>query len=616
MARGAVMPAPQPLLIDAAGHACVAWWHAPASAADARLAPVLPRGWLPAGALPLAVVLANSWGEEDMSGYDGQRALATALAEGGLGTLRFEWPDTGDSSAATGTTSLADALAAFHAAAAQALALSGCDRLAFAGLRLGALLAAHAAAARGDVGALVGLLPVAGGLAFVQAQRLLGAGRVAHAPQPAPGASFDAADLPVQLGGFALSVRHLEALSALKWPASAAPALQDALLLGPPGAPGCAAADALVQMGARVREWAHEDLSGARAIEHRSGLAPVAIAEIVRWLQERAGDATGARAAPSVATAGLEAATGTVLALSAAGARAWMALSVHGVAVRERVVHVGTPGETSPPSLVGVLAERDLAAPADSARGPRRALVLLSSARERRVGPHRLWVHWARQRAALGDVVLRIDIAGIGDSARHARGGAVGVPEQDDPRAVEDLARVLAWLRREHGVGACTVMGIGSGAYPAWRGALQGLDIQHVVALNPLRFHPTTDPALDPAGLAARARRAVRPRLRDIARLMRWPLKDDLAADLVRISGRGVALDFVFSRDAPGLARLREDAGLRGMRLVRDGRVNVCVVAPADPTFAGTAGRAALYASLDSLLPSGISAAAEPSPLP
>jgi hypothetical protein len=36
---------------------------------------------------------------------------------------------------------------------------SGCERLAFVGLRLGALLAAHAAVARTDVGAFVALLP-------------------------------------------------------------------------------------------------------------------------------------------------------------------------------------------------------------------------------------------------------------------------------------------------------------------------------------------------------------------------------------------------------------------------------------------------------------------------
>ena len=115
------MPAPaaRPLLLGAAGHACVAWWHAPARR-DASL----------------AVVPANSWGEEDLAAYDGPRALAGRLAEAGLGALRFEWPDTGDSSAPTGATGVAEALAAFAAAADAARALSGCARPAFADVRV------------------------------------------------------------------------------------------------------------------------------------------------------------------------------------------------------------------------------------------------------------------------------------------------------------------------------------------------------------------------------------------------------------------------------------------------------------------------------------------------
>ena len=158
------------MLIEAAGQTCLAWWHAPAAIA--------------APALPLAVVLASSWGAEELADYDVQRELAIALADGGLGALRFEWPDTGDSSAATGSTTIADALAAFDAAAGRALALSGQERLAFVGLRLGALLAAHAAAARVDVDALVALRPVAGGRSFVGGQAVIGAGRMS----PRPGA--------------------------------------------------------------------------------------------------------------------------------------------------------------------------------------------------------------------------------------------------------------------------------------------------------------------------------------------------------------------------------------------------------------------------------------------
>ena len=664
MSRSAATPAPQPLLIDAAGHTCVAWWHAPAPAVDVSVAPALPRGWLPAGALSMAVVLASSWGEEDMSGYDGQRALAIALAEGGLGTLRFEWPDTGDSSAATGSTSTADALAAFDAAATLALALSGCERLAFVGLRLGALLAAHAAAARSDVDALVALLPVASGRAFVREQRLLGAGIPAPVHAPAPGRAFDPAELPMLLGGFAQPVRRLEALSALKWPADVESPVREALLLWPPGAAVRSVAAALAQSGMGVREWAHEDLAGALAVAHQARLAPAAIAEIVCWLQQRAGDAAPRREAAAIdehavaafdeddalSTAHLEAATVAVLALSAAGARTWMRLRAGGVAVRERVVRIGDVRDREPPMLAGVLSERDPGGPLGAARPGRRGVVLLSSGRERRIGPHRLWVPWARERAAQGEVVLRLDVAGIGDSLRHASPDPQRRPEQYDARCVDDIARAVAWLRREHGVGEVTVMGLCSGAYHAWQAALAGADVQQVVAINPLVFHWTPQASLAPTAnafgqiriagdavrslrdpsrwwklasgranwrvivgaLAARSRHALRLRARDVARSLGWPLADDLAAELAQASARGVSLNFVFSSRDPGLALLREEAGRRGMRLARDSRVKVWVIEHADHTFGGTAGRAALYARLDTLVQSAPSMPSSP----
>ncbi len=601
-------PAPQPLLIGAAGHTCVAWWHAPGAAADGRAVPALPRGWLANGPLPLAVVLASSWGEEDMAGYDSQRALAIELAEGGLGTLRFEWPDTGDSSAATGTTSVADALAAFDAAATQALALSGCRRLAFAGLRLGALLAARAAHVRDDVDALVGLMPVASGQAFTRAQRELAAGVPAPTPAPGPGASFDPAELPVSLGGFAQSVRGLEALAALRWPSTRFPSLHEALLVGAPDA----VAQSLAQAGVRVTGQAPEELSHAQ----QARLAHAAVAGIVRWLQDRAGNASEARTAPAsgaagtghvvlahagagAATAQLEAATGTVLALAAAGARTWMRLQSDGVAVRERIVRIGDARDREPPLLVGVLSEPDLPMGGLVGRPPRHGILLLSAGGERRIGPHRLWVAWARQRAAQGDVVLRLDLAGIGDSAAHAQPDPERRPAHYDARATSDIARALAWLRREHGVDRVALIGLQSGAYQAWQAALAGHDVQQVVAINvpTLRWRPGTVPA------RTGARSIGRMLARRVRSVLRWPLAGETAADLARVGDRGVALDFVFSRREPGLALLRRQTGRRGLRLARDTAVNVYEIDQADPTFAGTAARAALYARLDSLLP-------------
>jgi len=579
----AAAAAPQPVLIAAAGHTCLAWWHAPVAGL--------------ASALPLAVVLASSWGEEDMAAYDDQRALAIALADAGLGTLRFEWPDTGDSSAATGATSVSDSLAAFDAAARHALALSGRERLAFVGLRLGALLAAHAAAARLDVDALVALMPVSGGCAFIREQA--GANAVPTAPAALlPGARFDPAELPVSLGGFALSVRRLEALSALRWPMAATTTVLEALLLWPPGAASRTAADALARMGMQVHEWAQDDPSGR-----------LAVAEIVGWLRERAVDDTVTRGVPAiedfgVADAGnaranarlsaarLEAATAAVLELAAAEAPIWMRLRQGDAAVRERVVRIGGVRETL---LAGVLGECEHANVAAGRPAPRHGLVLLSSGGDRRVGPHRLWVPWARRRAALGDVVLRLDTAGVGDSAPG---------ERND---VRDVARALAWLRREQGVGACTVAGVGTGATSAWRAALDGVGVQKIIAIDPIhlsgRAHQSMLPDADtPRALAARARHALHRRARGLARLLRWHREDDLATEWLRASARGVSLNLVFSSRERGDSLLRGEVGRAAVRLVRDSRVTVCAVTDASPGLADLSGRDALYDQLDALV--------------
>lgn len=547
------------MLVEAAGPVCLAWWHAPAAVA--------------APALPLAVVLAGSWGEEDLAAYDGQRALAEALAHGGLGTLRFEWPDTGDSSAPTGSTTIADALAAFDAAAERALALSGQERLAFVGLRLGALLAAHAAAARLDVDALVALRPVAGGHAFVRDQAVIGAGRLS----PRPGALIDPAQLPVSLGGFVLPVRRLEALSALRWPTAATTCVLEALLVQPMEDAGRTASDALARMGMRVCEQAHAQPCG-----------PAAIGEIVRWLRERAADATVLRGVPviegfgvadpantrtnaALADARLDAATTAVLALAGAEAPAWMRLREHGVALRERVVRLDDAGQ---PALVGVLGEPDHG----GALSPH-GVVLLSCGRARRVGPHRLWVVWARHRAALGDVVLRLDLAGAGDSAAGGQG------EDGDAQAAGDLARAVAFLRREHGVAACTVVGIGAGATHAWRATLEGLPVERVVAIDPTRLRRA-------APAAARASRA----LRACLGLLR-ARGDALVAELARGAARGVSLNLVLSQ-----GRASPLVGRRDRRLLWSAGVTVCPIAPAHPGFAGVTDQGLLAVRLDALL--------------
>jgi len=552
-------PPPQPLMVEAAGHTCVAWWHVPA----------------PGCAQPLAVVLASSWGDEELAGYDAQRLLAVALAASGLGTLRFEWPDVGDSSARTGVTTIADALAAFDAAARRALALSGCERLAFVGRRLGALLAAHAALARQDVDALVAIDPVASGAAFVREQPR--PSRARPAPAIMPGAVVDPAELPVVLGGFTLPARQLEALAALRWPAAATTSVLEALLVLPPRPGSRAPADALARMGVQVHEAVLGEASGG---------------EVVDWLRKRAADASVLQGVDAIdgfgvadagnpvvharlAAARLEAATTAVLSLAMADAPVWMRLRERGVALRERVVRIDdAPG----PVIAGVVSERDPAGAGEPAPAARHAIVLLSPEGQRRVGPHRLWVPWARHRAALGDVVLRLDAAGDGDSAPAGSSSSAS--------GAGAVARAVAWLRRELGVVACTVVSVGSGAQHAWCALDDGADIQRVVAIDP-PFPRRTAPRT-----GADARHALRAWARAAAQRLQRPFE----AELARAAQRDVAVDLVLTGD------LRSAAGRRARTLLRDGRMIASHLPHAQPGFAAPTDRDALYARLDVLL--------------
>jgi hypothetical protein len=417
---------------------------------------------------------------------------------------------------------------------------------------------------------------------------------VARAASAAPGVLVDPAELPVAVGGFALSARRVEALSALRWPAAATTAVLEALVLRSPKSPGRVAADAFARLGMRVREQACEAPAGATGI-----------AEAVRWLRERAADATVMRGVRAVegfgiadpgngqvharlAAARLEVATAAVLALAMADAPAWMRLQEQGVAVRERVIRIGDGDE---PTLVGVLSERDPVDAPHAHRPPRHGILLLSSDGQRRVGPQRLWVPWARRRAACGDLVLRLDIGGTGDSTAPASTRDVPL----DERVLDDVARALAWLRREAGAGACTIVGIGAGARQAWRAALADAGARQAIAIEPAW---RADPVV-PAAAMSRAHRALRGCARAVARLTRGTVDHDLLRALGGGDARGVRVDLVL---AGREARERPRTGRRWERLLREGRLAVCRVAQAHPGFTSPSDREALYARLDALV--------------
>lgn len=583
----AAPPMPQPLYLAGRHGPLFAWFHAPAVA----------------GPAPLAVLICAPLGHEDLATHRSLRRLAIRLAEAGLPVLRYDHPGSGDSGDVDDPDTWLPAVeAAVHEAADALRRLGGAARLVLLGLRMGALLAARAAAGRDDVEALVGLLPVASGRAWLRECRLLDGRSIATAvvrADPAEG---------VDLGGLALGPGPAQALAALEWPPGEAAGAAAVLLVERDDLPG-RLADALGRGGQAVEVLRLPSLDRVIAVAHLSHTPDALFDEVTAWVARRLpprGPAAAPVSPPSVGTP-----------------------SVRLGGVTESLVHLRRS-----PALVAVLsaslAERD-AAPA------RRGVVLLSSGAERRVGPNRLWVPFARARAARGDVVLRLDMGGIGDSDARTTGHD---GEVYDRSCVDDVAEAVAWLRREHGVGPCLVAGVCSGGYHAWRAALGTVDCTAVVAINPLVFHWREGMSLDPSAhafgrvavasgamrslrdpkrwlkllrgqanlgviasaLTGRARDALTRQRRRLGRGIGRPRPDDLAADLRQAVHRGVRPCFVFADHEPGLHLLAEEGGTVFRQLQRRGQVEVHHLPGADHTLSHLAARRALWQRLDELI--------------
>ncbi len=599
------------------------WFHA----ADAAPSPGTP---------PLAVLLCAPLGHEDLATHRGLRRLASTLAAAGLPTLRFDHAGCGDS-ADPDVLSAAEAdpaarwLQSIQVAADTLLARSGATKLALVGVRIGALLAAHAALSRDDVAALVALLPVASGRAWLRECRLL----ADQERRAAGSASAPPADVNIDtdIGGLVLDAAAAAGVSALGWPAAGAPrpAAQSLVIERNDMAPG-PAVQALRSLGSDVTGEALADLDRVTAVAHSAHLPQAVIDRIAGWLAMRAA---------ALADVALRSSR-SVCVSTAASAQ----VAVGAARVDECAVCIGTL-----PRLAGVLTSPSGAAPT-AAGTPRRGLLLLSSGAERRIGPNRLWVAFARRRAAAGDVVLRLDLAGIGDSddrpqpALHVEGASTVY----DPRCVDDIGSALEWMRHQHGVQRCDVIGVCSGAHHAWRAALQGVELSTVVAINPLLFHWRPGMSLDPAAhafgqlaISADAARAVRDPARWLKllrgqvhvrvivaallarcraapwrvarsglRVLGVPLRDDLASELRSVARRGVDLHFVFAHGEPGLCLLRQEAAASLTRLQQQGRVCLSQVDAADHSFTQQHAREALYDTLHRALDAAALQAQEP----
>lgn len=527
------------------------------------------------------LVIVPPFGYEAVCAHRSLRHLAGAAAAAGIAALRFDLDGTGDSAGGDRDPGRVRAwLDSVRDAAIELRRLTGADRIWLAGVRLGAMLAALAAREIGAAG-LIAIAPVVSGKALLRELRAL---------QMALGLSEPPTDVALPEGGqealgFTITDETRAELGAIDLTKQTAPPAPHVLVLDREDLPS---ADKWI---ARLREQG-VDAEAQRVpgyVEmvldpHRAVVPGAIVAATTAWLR--------ARLEPQ--------ADGTVVASGEPRTEARIG------EVIERPVFVDR-------HLFGVLA-----APANDRATSGRGVLLLNAGAVHRVGPNRLYVAMARQWAAAGDHVLRLDVSGIGDSPARP-GEAENVVY--GARALEDVAAAIAWMRRRPGVREVRAVGLCSGAYHAFKAAVAGEPVDGVVVINPLTFFWTPDqpldfPAFRVAGeaerygkaafdrgkwkkllrgkvnvrnvaqtLARHAASRIVNRARDVSRRVGLPWKDDLGAELETVAERGVDLQFVFAGDDPGLQLLRIQGGSVVPRLRERGALVIRRIERADHTF-------------------------------
>lgn len=399
-------------------------------------------GWLhlPAGGRARGgVVLCPTLGIEALTAHAAYRAIAVQLAAAGVAVLRFDYRGTGDSAGMLAADGSVEGFLDDVAIARAHLERCGVGPVALAGLRLGATLAA-VAAARQRPAALALWDPYSRGRAFVREQQALKAFSLGEAPEPGgDGVELASLHLPGRLAA------ELGRLSLAE------------LRLG--------AADCLVLRRARHGEDAvlERFVEGA-TVEHRSvrgqeqfldvgpgsSILPEATMDgLARWLADRFAGEPGR----PVGVLGRDA----------------VRLATPDGPVAERAVVFGEH------RAFGIVTE-PVAGPA---AGP--AVVLASIGTLPHVGPGRLWVELARSLAASGRRVLRFDVGGIGDSPTHdGRTPRVAYPVDGVDDVLEAAAVASPGDPRD-----VVLVGICSGAFHSLRAAL-ALQPAGVVLVNPI----------------------------------------------------------------------------------------------------------------------------------
>lgn len=563
----------EPLYFRAADRQLFGWLHRAGGGAAASAA--------------MGVVICKPFGYEATCAHRSLGAFAQAAAAAGFPTLRFDYCGTGDSA---DVDPRADQLALWTedvlAAVRELQRRSGVARVCLLGFRFGSLLATLAARQCPDVTALIAVAPVLSGRRYLRELRVIQmAASKAVVVAPRPGTLEEGKGVAaLEVSGFSISASSTAALSQLDLTTIEASPVEHVLVIDRSDLPGARMwSDKLGQLGVQAEYVALPGIVEMMWTAPHFAKIPHAMISAVRsWLERlgrRAAEPTpaAARRSHAPAVSGPPTATTAAAAVAAPVLRLGGDQSAVAECATERPVFVSTE-----PLVFGIVT-----APA-RARPDAPAAILLNDGATSHIGANGLYVSLARQWAQSGCTVLRMDLAGLGDSGiRRGRPGNEVFP----PAALDDLRAAIEYLRRHYGAQQVTLVGLCAGAYHALRAALAALPINRLMMINPQVFYWKEGMSINDLQLADIVRKralstywqrllagqvniwkvakiymrrpwlSLQAALRDGARRLGIRLPHDLGWQLEDMAARGVRIVFAFSRDDTGIELLRLHAG-------------------------------------------------------
>jgi alpha-beta hydrolase superfamily lysophospholipase len=547
-------------------------------------------GWLhPAAQADVGVVVCQPFGYEAICAHRGTRAFAEAIAAAGIPAFRFDYLGTGDSAEIDPQADQLQAWTRDVLIAAEELQLqTGVKRICLLGFRLGAMLAALAAAQSKSVTSVISISPIMSGRRYLRELRTLRmAASMSSDPNEPPIEKQDSNAGGIEVSGFKFSAATLETLATVELSTLTLPQM----LVIESTTTGVSVDRANSQDShGKVTRLAMPGLVEMLMTPPQFAVVPKAvIAATLDWLSQLPTQSAVASFEPqnNASTMSINC---NVLELT------------------------GDPGGSQPPRIErpvffgpdGLLFGIVTTPPANEIR--RRAVILLNAGADHHIGASRLYVSMARRWSQHGYVVLRMDLGGIGDSGTRPYRVDDDVFPQE---GLDDIAAGIEYLKGSHGIRDVTLAGLCSGAYHALRAAVAGLSVGRILMVNPQNYFWKRGESLSDLQLVEVVRNpgvyreklfswaawrriltgrvdmlrvakiylhrplmAAESTLRDIARRMRVRLPNDLGTELEAIVARGVRVVFVFARGEPGIGLLKLQAGDSVKRLAERCRIH------------------------------------------